>query len=113
MLKTVVFWLLLQPLLSLCPDGNGAGDCPTISGLHKTAKTSDSYTIAWNTVGQALEYEVKCIRKSDGSIVSSALTPGTAHTFNNLSPGSYLFYVSALCGNERSGFIGIDDVIEI
>ncbi|MBK8562512.1 MAG: fibronectin type III domain-containing protein [Saprospiraceae bacterium] len=113
MLKTVVLWLLLQPLTFFCPDGSqGAATfgCPAASGISVTSKTSASLTVAW--YGTAGQYKVQCVRQSDGFVVSTVLTTDKAFCFEGLAPGSYTFYVAAVCGDETSGFIGIEDLIE-
>jgi hypothetical protein len=115
MLKTVVFWLFLQPLSFFCPDGSGAvtENCPAVSGFHKTGETASTFSVAWLSVGDATQYKVWCVRQSDSCVVTSASTTGTTYTFTDLAPGRYVFYVATVCGSDESGFIGIEDIIEV
>lgn len=113
MLKTVVIWLLLQPMGIFCPIENGQDACPTVTNLHKLAETSSSFSMEWDAVGAATNYKVWNVRHSDGATLSSGFTSGTSYTFINLTPGAYTFFVAAVCGEERSDFIGIEDVLEI
>ncbi len=112
MLKTVVFWLLLQPFMFTNPGPGEAVNCPPASNLHKTVATSNSYSIAWSSVGEATQYKVWYVRLADGFVGTAAFTTGKAHTFTSLTPGRYVFYVATVCGSETSGFIGIEDILE-
>jgi len=109
MLKILVILLYLLPAniqpVAVC-------DCPQVSDLQTTSQASGSKTIVWNGQSTATSYLVKYIRHSDGYISPEAEISGVSHTFNNLTAGSYTFYVAAVCDAGRSGFIGIEDIID-
>ena len=96
-----VFWLLVQPLFLNAPSlPNMVGEecnCPAVTNLQKTGGTSSSFSFSWTGHITATEYEVWYVRESDSYTSPSSSVTATAHTFNNLSPGGYTFYVKAIC----------------
>ncbi len=57
-------------------------------------------------------YTLKYVRQSDGYASPEYATSGTSYTFSGLSAGNYVFYVATICGDEKSSFIGVEDLVE-
>jgi Fibronectin type III domain len=89
--------------------------CPAPSNLVGTAKTSNSATIAWTPAAGVGEYVVFYVRHGNGGTpdFTSAKTTvsGSTHTFTGLTPGYHSFYVASSCGDDESGFIVTEDII--
>ena len=85
-------------------------ECPAPGWLQKTGAANHSYSMEWEQVGEAVEYEVWYTK---GSYVSPVQTTvQTSYTFNNLTDGIYTFYVQTVCPNGASSFIGNNDILE-
>ncbi len=109
-------WLLLQPLFFNAPTSSiGAANdcsCPVVTNLQNTGATANSLSYSWNGSTEAIYYEVWYVR--DGGHTSAVSTATlTSYTFNNLLPGDYIFYVRVVCDGGTSGFIGVEDQIEL
>lgn len=113
MLKTVVLWLLLQPLAFIVPGTGDNGDCPPVLHFYKTGKTSGSVSVSWGSAGDTVLYRLWYVREADGYVGQTTFTSATTHTFTGLIPGRYTFYIATVCGEETSSFIGVEDVIEL
>jgi hypothetical protein len=89
----------------------GGCDCTVVSNVHKTGETSGTFSFAWDASTGATGYEVRYVRHDDNYARPVVFTSNTAHTFTELSAGTYTFYVAAICGSEGSGWVGIAEVI--
>ena len=87
-------------------------DCPSVTNLQRTGQTATSYTLSWDGHTGADSYAVSYIREEGGYTSSVYSTTSSSYTFESLPNGHYTFYVTALCGTESSGFVGIEDFIE-
>jgi hypothetical protein len=115
MFKIIVFILFFAPMsldLSALPTTT-ANDCacPTVSNVQKTGSTSHSLSYAWTGSGQANQYKIWYVRKSDGYTSADFYTSTNSYTFSNLQAGQYTFYFVAICGTESSDFIGVEDIL--
>ncbi|MBL7828865.1 MAG: hypothetical protein JNJ57_19680 [Saprospiraceae bacterium] len=92
-----------KPALAVCT-------CATPQ-VAKTGQAPGSITFAWSPVNGATEYQVWYVRKSDNHMSSPSTTTATSHTFSGLTAGYYTFYFVAVCGNESSGYVIIEDLV--
>jgi hypothetical protein len=86
--------------------------CNEATGLRKTGKTSDTFSMVWEAPYGATSYNVRYYRSEDNYTSSTISTSNTSFTFIGLTPGHYTFYVQTACSGETSGFIGVDDILE-
>lgn len=94
---------LAEPKATMCT-------CETPQ-VTKTGQAPGSITFAWSPVNGATAYQVWYVRKSDNHMSSPTNTTATSHTFSGLAAGYYTFYFVAVCGNESSGYVIIEDLV--
>lgn len=109
MLKMLVFLLYLLPS-NVQP--REVCDCPQVSNLQTTGKTNSSYSISWSDNPSASGYTVKYTRQEDGYESPEFPASSSSFTFSNLTAGRYTFQVAAICGTEKSSFIGVEDILD-
>jgi hypothetical protein len=85
--------------------------CPNVTNLQKTGQTSSSISYAWNNAYSGTEFRVWYVRQGDNYTSGFFYTNNLSYQFTGLSTGVYTFYFQALCGEESSGYIGIEDTI--
>ncbi|MEZ4933111.1 MAG: fibronectin type III domain-containing protein [Saprospiraceae bacterium] len=86
--------------------------CSSVTNLYKSGQTDNSYTISWNSQTEANGYNLFYTRQEGGFTSAVYSTTSPTHTFYGLPNGHYDFFVSAVCGTESSGFVGVEDIIE-
>ena len=91
---------------------NTTCNCAEVTNLHQTGQSESTYSVSWSGNTSATSYLLKYVREGDGYTSPEFLTTGNSYTFNSLINGQYTFYVAAVCGQEMSSFIGIEDIIE-
>ena len=88
---------------------NAATSCPKPSSLDVTAVTSSSVTLAWTENGTATAWNIEYgpTGYQQGSSAATIVPANTnPFTINNLTMGTYDFYVQADCENEQSLWLG-------
>lgn len=88
-----------------------SSECPGVTNLQKTGQTSNSIAYSWSSAYNGAQYAVWYVRREDGYSSGLFYTSSTSYNFAGLSPGHYTFYFQTQCGEEMSGFIGIEDTI--
>jgi hypothetical protein len=87
--------------------------CPQPENFVKTAQASKSISFAWTPAQGVSTYALMYIRHEPPGGYQSAwfATTENCYTFSGLDAGSYSFYLVSQCGEETSGFIVTQDII--
>jgi hypothetical protein len=113
MLKILVILLywLQQATGDFVPKNPVGCYCPVVENVQVSGGGFSTFSFAWSEVSSATHYKVKYVRHDDEFVSNETVVNGTAFTYSNLPGGRYTFYVAAVCGEEVSGWVGIEDVI--
>jgi hypothetical protein len=105
-----LFALLVQAATGFTAQPDNDCDCaaPTVT---KSGQSSGAVSFSWGAVAGASGYKAWYVRKENNFTSQVVTTGGTAVGFTNLSPGTYQFYFSTVCGGEVSQIIITDDLI--
>lgn len=108
-----IYLMWLMPLVSNFSDKPETMDCdcPSITGLQMTGVTSSAVTYAWSGSQGATQYKVWFSRQEDNFTSDFFYTTANSHTFSSLPSGTYTFFFAVICGDETSGFIGVEDIV--
>lgn len=106
-----LFFLVLGHLpVNTTPSSQVCITC-SIPSASIASRTSSSISFSWYAVTGASSYKIY-YQRSEGGYVSQEFTTGnTSIAFSDLPPGTYTFYIAAVCGSETSDFIVFDDLI--
>ena len=94
------------------PEVENLTTCSDPANVSVVSKTSSSISFDWDDCGCGqTEYRVYYVQGEYVSPESS--TTSSSFTYTGLSAGTYSFYFYTVCGAEVSGFVVLEDTLEL
>ncbi|MDO8365500.1 MAG: hypothetical protein Q7T20_01800 [Saprospiraceae bacterium] len=114
MYKLLVFLALFLPSISGFASSSEPAapcSCPNVTDVQETGQTSSSISYSWNNGYSGAQFKLWYTRQEDSYTSGFFYTNNLSYNFTGLSAGHYTFFFQALCEEETSGIIGIEDTI--
>lgn len=86
--------------------------CLPVTNFQKSGESSGSISLTWSSSQGATGYKIWYTRLEDQYASNYFYPSGTTFSLTALPTGHYIFYLTALCAETSSEWVGVEDVIQ-